>query len=113
MLDSPRAFIGHWMSSERASLKWNTRHGTPNVLVHEVGYGVTGSGTTVVGTHTSQVTGLVVAKAFSSEAHPYPVNPGLAVRDLTDWRWRCTCGSFAPQGSSECLACQQRRSTGT
>ena len=113
LLDSPKAFIEHWMSSERASLKWNTRHNTPNVLVPEVGYGVTGSGTTVLGTHSSQVTGLLVAKAFSSDAHPYPVNPGLAASDLSDWLWKCDCGALAPQGALQCLACQQRRAAAT
>lgn len=105
VLDSPRDFISHWLSSGRAELKWSTRHRTPNVLVSHVDYGVTGSGTTAVGRFTSDVTGVLVAKALGPDAHPYPVTPGAVASDLTDWPWRCSCGAKAPQGMTKCLGC--------
>lgn len=112
VLDSPRDFIDYWMSSGRASLMWNQRHNTPNILVSQVDYGVTGSGTTTLGVFSSDVTGLVVAKALGADAHPYPVDPGFAAKDLTDWPWRCSCGALAPQGTARCLACQQAHEAG-
>jgi len=106
-LDSPQAFISHWLSSDRAELTWNTRHNTPNILVRQVDHGMTGSGTTAIGRFTSNVTGVLVAKALGSDAHPYPVTPGVVSSDLTDWPWRCPCGAKAPPDQSECLVCAQ------
>ena len=107
-LDSPFGFISHWLSSGRADLKWNTRHQTPNILVSQVDYGVAGSGTTAMGRFTSDVTGVLIAKALTSDAHPYPVNPGAVAWHLTDWPSTCACGAKAPQNAIQCLACTQR-----
>jgi hypothetical protein len=107
-LDSARAFISHWLSSERAELKWNTRHQTPNILISHANYGVTGSGTTAIGRFTSNLTGVLIAKALGPDSHPYPVNPGAVASDVTDWPWRCPCGAKAPYNTNQCLACAQR-----
>ena len=108
VLDSSSDFIGHWLSSGRAELMWNQKHRSANLLVRQVDYGVTGSGTTMVGEFTSDLTGILVAKALA-DAHPFPVNPGEAAEYLSSWQWVCGCGAKAPEGSSTCLACQQSR----
>jgi len=105
VLDSPIAFIDHWLDPSRAELLWNSRHSSPNILVREAGYGATGSGTTFLGALSSELTGLQVARALSAEAHAYPVNPGHVKSDLAAWPWRCACSSLAPQGARACLAC--------
>ena len=106
ILDSASGFIDHWIHPSRGSLKWNTKHQSANWLARQVDYGVTGSGTTMVGKFTSELTGVLVAKADDPDAHAYPVNPyGQAVRDLVDWPWTCACGACAPRGSARCLAC--------
>ena len=107
VLDSSSDFVDHWLSSGRAELMWNREHGSPNILVRQVDYGITGSGTTMVGKFTSNLTGILVAKAFT-EAHPFPVNPGDAVAYLSLWPWVCGCGAKAPEGQAVCLACRQR-----
>lgn len=94
--------------TSRCSLKWNQRHQSANLLVTNAGYGVTGSGTTMVGKFTSNLTGVLVAKALGPDAHPYPVNPGNAAQYLTEWPWRCSCGALAPQNTTRCLSCQQK-----
>jgi hypothetical protein len=106
VLDSANDFIGHWLSSGRAELMWHPRHQAPNILIRDVGYGVTGSGTTMVGQFTSDLTGILIAKAMT-DPHPYPVNPGLAAGYLTAWPWVCGCGAKAPEGQTVCLACRQ------
>jgi len=70
---------------------------------------VLGSGGSIPGApFTSDLTGVLVAKAFESDAHPYPVNPGgEAVNDLEPWPWKCSCGALAPRGTTRCLACGQ------
>jgi hypothetical protein len=108
VLDSSSDFVSHWLESSRASLMWNAKYGTANILVPEVGYGVTGSGTTMVGRFTSDLTGLLVADALDN-AHVFPVNPGgQAVRDLVPWPHVCSCGAMTPPGSRRCLSCEQR-----
>jgi len=106
-LDSAQDFITHWLSTGRCDLMWNTRHRTANILVREVGYGETGSGTTAAGKFTRNYTGVMIAKALSSDAHPYPVDPTKVTADLEKWTWICECGAKAPVGKSICHACLQ------
>ena len=107
VLDSASDFIAHWLSSDRADLMWSPRHNSPNILVREADYGVTGSGTTMIGKFTSDLTGVLVAKALA-DAHPFPVNPGEVAGYLVTWPWVCGCGAKAPEGEAVCLACSQR-----
>ncbi len=107
VLNSAQDFITHWLSTGRCELLWNNRHQTPNILVREVGYGKTGSGTTAIGRFTREYTGVLIAKALAPDAHPYPVDPKVATADLQTWPWKCHCGAKAPVAQSVCLACAQ------
>jgi len=107
ILDSAQDFITHWLSSGRSELLWNTRHKSPNILVSIVDYGETGSGTTTKGKFTREYTGVIIAKALSSDAHPYPVDPTIATADLQPWPWVCECGAKAPVDESTCYSCVQ------
>jgi len=108
VLDSSSDFVSHWLDPSRASVMWNSKYRTANIVVPEVGYGVTGSGTTMAGRFTSALTGLLVADALG-DAHAFPVDPGgQAVHDLVPWPHVCACGAMKAPGSRPCLACQQR-----
>lgn len=107
ILDDAEDFIRHWLT--RGDLYWNEKHQSANWLTPQVEYGVTGSGTTKVGEFTSDLSGVLVAKLFEPDAHPYPVDPeGQAVKDLEAWPWMCSCGGKAPRGESVCLGCRQK-----
>lgn len=112
ILDDEAKFIQHWLDPARGELKWNEQHQSANWLTRKVAYGVTGSGSTKAGEFTSELTGILVAKARDPDAHPYPVNPsGPAVQYLVDWPWRCRdCGAKAPEHTGACLGCQQKGS---
>ena len=105
-LSSQRDFVEHWLDLSRSSLLWNHKHKSPNILVHRVEYGLTGLGSTQSGQFTYTCSGIIVAKAFGAEAHPYPIEPaGPATRDLITWPWVCPCGGMCSSGSTGCQAC--------
>jgi|SRR2546426_736662 len=105
LLDGPRTRRQALLEHEAPQRHW---------LTPQVGYGETGSwSTSTAGKFTSNVKGILVAKVFGDDAHAMPVNPEPVSVYLTEWPWRCACGSLAPQGQSQCLVCQPSSATPT
>ena len=109
VLDSASGFIGYWTDPSRGKLYWNTKHRSANWLTPAVGYGETGSYSTAAGgKFTSNVKGILVARVFDADAHAMPVRAENMAGYLTDWPWRCACGSLAPKGQTRCYSCLQK-----
>ncbi len=106
-IENKQGFLDHWMESARGELMWNPKHESANYIVRKVGYGLTGSYSTAEGEFTSDVSGVLIAKALT-DAHPFPVNPGRAEADLVSWPWKCQCGAMCMPEQTICLGCRQK-----
>ncbi len=107
-IQTPTQWLQYITDPSRSTWKWNTKHNTPNLLVTHVGWGATGSGTTISGSLPSDYTGLLIANALQ-DPHGYPVDPGgYATKDLTSYMWVCSsCDGMTQPYNVFCLPCSK------
>jgi hypothetical protein len=109
-LNGPLDWLTYVTAPSRCTWQWNSKHRKLNLLVPKVGWGATGSGTTLQGRPPRTLSGLLVADVLN-DPHAFPVDPrGYAVKDLTPYASTCSCGGMKRPGDRQCAACGSRLS---
>jgi hypothetical protein len=109
-LNGPLDWLTYVTAPSRSTWQWNSKHRKLNLLVPKVGWGATGSGTTLHGRPPRTLSGLLVADVLD-DPHAFPVDPrGYAVKDLTPYASTCSCGGMRRPGDLRCAACGSRLS---